>query len=263
MFQTNVQDTDAIRLGSCKIEVGDWPGSFTSMTDLGILKSAKLGAKKIVRTIKPDNAPEVTIESKFTEVNITATLFEWTLDTLELLGLGSVSTEAGTPVSGQLKTILSGAWDYQKFIPVTDQPSGVISGVSAQTDNALTLGTDYLVVTDDAGVTGIIILDSEGVTTTTQNVTITFGYTPAAAKTISIDGDGAQPVYRTVRLTNTNAAGKAYIYKVYKATLTGDFEHAFNADADGEPTGIPIALKGEIDYDQANKIFDIRDQQAV
>ena len=36
-FQTSVQNPAAIRLESCKLEVEDYPVTFASMTDVGIL----------------------------------------------------------------------------------------------------------------------------------------------------------------------------------------------------------------------------------
>ena len=264
-FQTSVQNPAAIRLGSCKLEVEDHPGAFTDMVDIGILRGAKLTLNRNAITFTPDNAPEVDVADQIVSAEVTATLHEWTLTTLAKLGLGTVTTETGTPVNDKTLTVASGAWGYSKFIPVTDQLSASIASVSGSVDNALVAGTDYHVITDERGVTGIIVLDTATVTTTTQVLTITYGYTPVVSKTIKLGGKGGAPKYIAVQMTNTNAAGKKYRYRLFKAKLSSNFEHTFTADAGGEPAGIPITLTARPDPalpDTAN-VMQIYDEQAV
>lgn len=264
-FQTSVQNPAAIRLGSCKLEVEDHPGAFTDMVDVGILKGAKLVLTRESITIQPDNAPEVDVSDQITGAEVTATLHEWTLATLEKLGLGTVTPTTTTPVSGKTLVVASGAWDYSKFIPVTDQPSASIASVAGSTNTALVDGTDYHVITDDEGVTGIVVLDSDTVTTDAQVLTITYGYTPIASKTIKLGGKGATPKYLAVQMTNTNAAGKKYRYRLFKAKLSSNFEHTFTSDAGGDPAGIPITLTARPDptLDDGENVIQIYDEQAV
>ena len=264
-FQTSVQNPAAIRLGSCKLEVEDHPGAFASMTDVGILKGAKLTVNRESITIQPDNAPEVDVSDQITGAEVTATLHEWTLATLAKLGIGSVTTETGAPVSGKTLVVASGAWDYSKVIPVTDQPGASIASVAGSTNTALVDGTDYHVITDDEGVTGIVVLDSDTLTTDDQTLTITYGYTPVVSKTIKLGGKGSTPKYIAVQMTNTNAAGKKYRYRLFKVKLSSNFEHTFTADAGGEPAGIPITLTARPDptLDDGENVIQIYDEQAV
>ena len=264
-FQTSVQNPAAIRLGSCKLEVEDYPGAFTDMVDVGILKGAKLTVNRQSITIQPDNAPEVDVADQITGAEVTATLHEWTLGTLEKLGLGTVTTVTGDQVSGKVLNVASGAWGYSQFIPVTDQPNATIASVAGSTDPTLVAGTDYHVITDEKGVTGIVVLDSGTVTTTAQALTITYGYTPIASKTIKLGGKGSTPKYIAVQLTNTNAAGKIYCYRLFKVKLSSNFEHTFTADASGEPAGIPITLTARPDptLPDDENVIQIYDEQAV
>lgn len=264
-FQTSVQNPAAIRLGSCKLEVEDYPGTFASMTDVGILKGAKLTVNRESITIQPDNAPEVDVSDQITGAEVTATLHEWTLATLEKLGLGTVTIVTTAPVSGKVLNVASGAWDFSTFIPVTDQPSASIASVVGSTNPSLVAGTDYHVITDDEGVTGIVVLDSDTVTTDAQALTITYGYTPIASKTIKLGGKGSTPKYIAVQMTNTNAAGKKYRYQLFKARLSSNFEHTFTADAGGEPAGIPITLTARPDpaRPDGENVIQIYDEQAV
>ncbi|MFA7121815.1 MAG: hypothetical protein WC277_10095, partial [Bacilli bacterium] len=196
---------------------------------------------------------------------VTATLHEWTLATLEKLGLGTVTTVTTTPVSGKVLNVASGAWDFSTFIPVTDQPSASIASVVGSTNPSLVAGTDYHVITDDEGVTGIVVLDSDTVTTDAQALTITYDYTPIASKTIKLGGKGSTPKYVAVQMTNTNAAGKKYRYRLFKVKLSSNFEHTFTADASGEPAGIPITLTARPDptLDDEENVIQIYDEQAV
>lgn len=265
VYQTEVQDVDAIRLGSCKIEAEAWPGDFLSMTDLGILEGAALKLKRTSKSIVPDNAPEVPLGMDVEGVEITATLLEWTLETLELMGLGTVVDTAGTPVSGATTDIASGAWEYQKFIPVTAENLASITGVSGSANGALVEDDDYIVVTTPEGETGIIVIDSTTVTTEAQILTVTYGYTPVASKGIKIGGGHQAPTYITVKLTNLNASSKAFSYKVYKVQLTSEFAHTFPADKDGKPAGLPVTLTGFVDVtrDADDNLMSIDDEQAV
>lgn len=265
VYQTNVQNPAAIRLGSCKLEVEDHPGSFADMIDVGILKGAKLVLNRDTITIQPDNAPEVDVSDQITGAEVTATLHEWTLATLENLGLGTVTTVTSSPVSDQTLNVASGAWAFSKFIPVTEQPVGTIASVSGTEDGPLTPDTDYIVILDEKGVTGIVVLDTEGVTTESQLLTITYGYTPVASHSIKLGGGGSTPKYIAVQMTNTNAAGKKYRYRLFKVKLTSSFEHTFTPDAGGEPAGIPIALTARPDttLDDGENVIQIYDEQAV
>jgi len=264
-FQTSVQNPAAIRIGSCKIEVEDYPGAFTDMVDVGILKGAKLTVNRQSITIQPDNAPEVDVADQITGAEVTATLHEWTLETLEKLGIGTVTTETGATVSGKVLNVASGAWDYSQFIPVTNQPSATIASVAGSEDSTLTLDTDYMVITDEKGVTGIVVLESGNLTTTAQVLTITYGYTPVVSQTIKLGGKGATPKYIAVQLTNTNAAGKKYRYRLFKVKLSSNFEHTFTADSGGEPAGIPITLTARPDptLPDDENVIQIYDEQAV
>lgn len=261
-FQTSVQNSDAIRLGSCKLEVEDHPGAFVTMTDVGILKGAKLTINYQRVTFLPDNAPEVDVTDQITGAEITATLHEWTLETLEKLGLGTVTETQASPVSGKTLTIGPGAWAKDTFIPITSQPVGVVTKVE-EGESELTVSTDYIVAVDANGVTGIVVTKAPA--TPAKALTITYGYTPAASKSITLGGKGAQPKYIAVQMTNTNAAGKKYRYRLFKVKLSSNFEHTFTADSGGEPAGIPITLTARPDptLPDDENVIQIYDEQAV
>lgn len=265
VYQTEVQDTNGIRLGSCKFEAEAWPSDFLSMTNLGVLEGAELVLNRQVNKIVPDNSAEIPIGVQHPTVTITATLLEWTLETLELLGLGTVTDTAAEAVTGASHTEASGAWDYQEFIPVTSQPSASITSVTGSVDDALVEDTDYYVVTTEEGETGVVIIDSVDVTTKVQALTIVYGYTPNATKTIKIGAGMVSPSYMGVRLTNTNAAGKTLQYKVFKCQFDTTFKHTFQKDSDGKPAGIPITLTGYQDTtrDADDDLMEWVDTQAV
>ena len=264
-YQTSVQNSDAIRIGSCKLEVKAHPGTFTDMINVGILRGAKIVLNRKVTTFLPDNAAKITLSVQNTGAEITATLYEWTLDTLEHLGIGTVVDTPTTPVTGTSLTIASGAWAYSKFVPVTNQPSASITSVAGSVNATLVEGTDYIAMTDENGVTGVILLSGGAISTLVQTMTIVYGYTPVASKTITIGGRSANPTYVLVQMTNVNADGDKLQYRLFKVTMTSNYEHTFTVDDDGEPAGIPITLEAMPDPDIADtaNVIQIYDEQAV
>ena len=139
---------------------------------------------------------------------------------------------------------------------------GVVATVK-EGDSALTLATDYVVATDTNGVTGIVVTKTPVIPA--KALTITYGYTPIASKTIKLGGKGTAPKYIAVQMTNTNAAGKKYRYRLFKARLSSNFEHTFTADGGGEPAGIPITLTARPDptLPDDENVIQIYDEQAA
>lgn len=95
-YQTTIQDDDAIRLGSVKIEVAAYSDT-PSYTDLGAMKNTKLVESIEFASIEPDNAPPIKRVKKHTVV-ITGEWQEPTLSGLNLLrgGLDTFTAVAGT-----------------------------------------------------------------------------------------------------------------------------------------------------------------------
>lgn len=270
MKQTDVQKPEALRLGSCAVEIGEsletlvnigaTDGDTTLQEQYEIIKRISANAGEIDRGIKP-GSHIATISGNWLEID---------LPNLALLrgGIDQSGTVAGTPVSGHAQTILAGAWKYDEFIPFDRQnydgakitPESVV----ASTDGALVLGTDYFIIKNAAGIWGIAIPDSATVTTEAQNIVITFGYTPAASVSLSTGG-AFTIVPRVVRLTNTNAAGKKLVGTFYKGFNTKGLNLAFKPDEDGNYMVSPFEMECVCDESRPAKdqLFKLVDEQGV
>ena len=178
-FQTSVQNPDAIRLGSCKIEVAPYDETTPVYTEIGAARNVKLAEQIEIATIAPDNAPPI---RKVKDQTIVVTC-EWMEPTLT--GLAALR--------GALDTVSSAA------------------------------GSD------------------------------TF-------KT----GGKTDIGYVSVRLTNTNAAGKTYQVTIDKAQITKGLEQACSSDADLAAAAIPLEFTGVIDTTKpvGEQLFEIVDMQA-
>jgi hypothetical protein len=68
-----------------------------------------------------------------------------------------------------------------------------------------------------------------------------------------------------VQLTNTNAAGKKYRYRLFKAKLSSQLRAHVHGGRGGEPAGIPITLTARPDptLPDDENVIQIYDEQAV
>ena len=178
-FQTEIQNEDAIRLGSCKVEIAPYDKTTPVYVELGAARNVKLTEQIEIATIAPDNTPPI----RKVKAQTVVVSCEWMEPTLT--GLAALR--------GALDTVTSAA------------------------------GED----TFKAG-----------------------GKTDIG--------------YVSVRLTNTNAAGKTYQVTIYKAQITRGLEQAFSPDADLAAAAIPLEFTGVEDSTKpaGEQLFEIVDMQA-
>lgn len=178
-FQTEIINEDAIRLGSCKIEVAPYDETSPVYTEIGAARNVKLAEQIEIATIAPDNAPPI---RKVKDQTVVVSC-EWMEPTLT--GLAALR--------GALDTVSSTAGE----------------------DTFRTGGKT------DIG-------------------------------------------YVSVRLTNTNAAGKTYQVTIYKAQVMKGLEQAFSADTDLAVAAIPLEFTGvqDLTKPEGEQLFEIVDMQA-
>jgi len=94
-FQTEIQNEDAIRLGSCIVEVAPYDGS-TYAVELGAARNVKLAEQIEIATIAPDNTPPIRKVKEQTVV-VSCEWMEPTLTGLAALrgALDTVTSAAG------------------------------------------------------------------------------------------------------------------------------------------------------------------------
>jgi len=158
-----------------------------NLVDLGAVRNVRFRGEQIRNKINSDNRGTI-----LNKIRINGFVeFDWLepadVDNLELMfkGLVTKSSVAGSPVSNHSQVVASGAWAYNDIIFFEHQDGDGtapnIDSVTAGTNGALTLNTDYIVVQHDDGRWGIMVIDSSTVTTLSQTITIQFDYTPAAS----------------------------------------------------------------------------------
>jgi len=267
MAQTIVQDSTTIRFGSGKLEVGDAVGG---LVNLGAMRAVKFTEEFDKISIMSDNAGEIYAGIRNHKAIVEGELMEINLTNLNNIrgGIDTYATVVGDAVTGHSEVIAVG-WKYDKFIELPHQNATLakptITSVTGSTNDALVANTDYFIV-QDAGTSmwGIVVIDSNTVTTENQTLTIVYNYTPAAAKTLTTGGKlTISP--KVVRITNTDANGKIFRITVYKATNAQGITLELVADDSEDPNVIPIKLEGVLDVSRnaGDQLFEIYDTQNV
>lgn len=266
-FQTTIQRKNAIRFGSCKIEVGD---TVPGLEDIGVVKNVIFQEELTFSDRGADNADLIRFLRKVRAM-VTGDQEELDLEMLFALRgeIDSYSTVDGSPVSGATQIVTSGNWGYNDFILIENQNGDgseiTINSVTGSTDGALTEETDYFKGQNDQGEWGIFIVDSVNVTTESQDITINYDYTPNAAKKLEGGGSGKEMTSKIVRLTNTNQAGKVLRLTLWKAYYDANFNINFQPD-EGEDAAVnPFTLLGVPDTSKTagKQVFEIYDEQSI
>lgn len=246
--QTTWQKPNAKRFGSVKLEVG---ADASTLVDLGAIRSAKFKDKISNFSVKPDNANELFYYSQGDKVSFTCLLLEVDLTTLKNLegGRYTIATEAGSLVNNYSQVEAANSWAYNTFIKFDYQNSDGtcvnIDSVTAGTDGALVLNTDYITHQSADGSWGIMLIDGTKLTTLNQTITIQYDYTPAVSKTLTPTSFGNKTtVY--ARLTNTNREGKKMVIDISGVSNIKPIELGFVSDYAEDIMGVEIELEGYV-----------------
>ena len=174
-----------------------------------------------VTDVENGNAANPDAQAKNLSVSIApSALRSWDTSILEALSGGLMTREAvaGTLVEDAVQTIASGDWAYETGITLSGQNSDgtapTINSVTAGTNGALALDTDYFVVLGPSGGWTVVITDSATVTTLDQTIEIDTDYTPAAGSYLHAGTSSKILTYVQVRLRHyTDAAFTLYDYE--------------------------------------------------
>jgi hypothetical protein len=179
-------------------------------------------------------------------------------------GVATVSSVAGTLVSGATQTIAAG-WTANKMVRIEGQNSDG----SAPTINSVTASTSGLGAEDDdyvlvQGADGFwyIALRTDGTATfaTSESVVVDYDYTPAESKTLKMGSKSAEITPKIVEVELTQD-GKIFRARLWSAANESGLTLAFPSSAGDNPATIPITLTGGLDTsrsdgDQLIEIYD-------
>jgi len=149
-----------------------------------------------------------------------------------------------------------------------DGTQPTINSVIGSVDDALTVNDDYDIVKDPVtGKYGIVLQDvaqATNLTTTVQNLTIVYDYTPNASKTLKSGGklDISTVV---VRLTNTDDQGKVLRLTVYKGYVDTGMNVPWQPDEGEDPAELQFQIVGIPDSSRSvgDQLFEIYNEQAA
>lgn len=267
-YQTTVQEANTIRFGSATVYVGE---DESSLVNLGAMRGITFEESWDKTRVMADNAGEVSLGVRNPQAALSGDLMEVNLENLHLLrgGIDNLETVEGTEVTGETQTETQGDWGYGEIILIDNQNAdgtqNNITDVSGSTDGSLTEGDDYEIVQDSLDRWGVIILEAGTITSTeSQDITITYDYTPAE-KYVMESGGNVSIDPRVVQIVNENAAGEQFIITIFKATTEEGISLEFPADEDEDPLMTSINLNGTLDANRepGQALFRIEDEQGV
>lgn len=267
MQQTTVQNGNAIRFGSGKVEVGD---DINSLVDLGAMKGVKFEETWDEIEVESDNAGTVTLGTSNHKASIAGDLMEIELANLAEVrgGIDKYETIPGVLVPNATQTVKAGDWSYDDFIKIENQNGDgtaiTVNSVTGATDGALIAGDDYILGKNEKGEYGIFIQDGTTLTAENQDLVVDYDYTPNKAVKLSSGGKTTiNP--KVVRITNVNELGKKFQITIFKARNSQGISIELKSDESGEVATTPLNLTGELDAnrDPGAQLFEIYDEQSV
>ena len=258
-----VANPDKFILGSADLQIGT---SIATLASIGSLQGIKFTSDGAATDLEFDNAATITkkslkgcmVEANSSEIDtaMLKTIFGSVDDTY--------ATVAGVLVPAYVQTVASGDWNFNEFIAFSKQNGDgtVISltSVAGSVDGPLILDTDFVETKNSiSGEYGISVIDSVTVTSTVQILTLTYAYTPYAAKVLTVKAGNFVPTAFVARLTHTNDAGKKFQITINKCYSTEFMQFPFAADGSAETMRMPIKIKGV--SDAANVAYEIVDER--
>lgn len=245
-MQTVIQNQNAIRLGSIKLEVG---ASLGALVNVGALRGVSIKQKGVTEEVLFDNADGIKKYSDGNVFSFTAKLCEINWDNIQVMNDGQVSIVNN---AGTLQTVTDEAhgtgWTVGQPIRLTFKNGNntQVGAIVVEEDNiALVLNTDYRIYVSDgtngvAGYTYIIPLTAQ-----TGAITVSYTYTPNASKTVSFNPQGAK-VGKYMRITNTDQNGKTMVMTLSGTTNVAPITIAFASDNDANVAEMDIELEGTV-----------------
>lgn len=250
-----------------KVEIETDAGSGT-FTDLGVtMNEGSLAFSYDSVKVTGSRAEGVLNFFKSMTIEAQFTLLQQDLAQIDKLlsGASAYATVAGSLVSGYEQTLVANKWARSKFIPFENQNGNgdINDNVVVSNPAALTEGIDYVIMQDETGLWGVLVLDGQGVLT--NNLVLEYDYTPNASKTLTAGSASVDIKPRVLRISKELATGKWWVMTIYAAVNSGGLSFSLpRYDAD-EPSILEVTMAGQLDTDRSDldKLFSISDSFGV
>lgn len=261
---TTVQNSNSIRFGSAKFEVGP---DINSLVDLGAMRGIVFEESWDEVRVTSDNAGIIRVGINNHTASIEGELMEINLQTLATIrgGIDKFETIAGTPQNVTDEEVsLTG--EVQKRLAHKNGDGTVVTSVAAKSEDGATTyveGTDYVLAVDSAGYTVIARVEG-GAITSGGIVKVDYTYTPLSAQKLLSGGLGTfQP--RIARITNYDDQDKEFRITVYNSSPENGLNITFPEADSEDPAMTPIRMTGSPDTKRAigEQLFEIYDEQGV
>lgn len=266
--QTTVQNSEALRWGSAKVETALYSAGFGSLVNLGAIRELVLTETFNPVTVESDNAGTIRRFINSQKMTITFIWLEPELSKLNTLrgGLDTYSTVAASPTPVTDENVVLNDTDFTRLAYKNAAGTVVTSIVvttNASTPVTLTKDTDYGVGVDSAGWTGIIRI-AGGAIGDGDTVLVDYSYTPASQKILSTGGKNLiVPV--VMRFTNTDEDSTDLRIDVYQATWNVGMIFNYMSDQGEDVNPFPVSLEADLDETRTagDQLLKIYDAQAV
>ena len=264
MAQTTVQNSNAIRFGSGKLEIGT---SIGSLVNIGAIRNAAFKEEWEDVEVKSDNAGIVKVGIKEHVAYIECDMLEVDLENLNTIrgDLDTYSTVAGTPVSVTDETHTLEGTGFVKLDHMNGDGTEVSSiVVTDASDNPAVQNTDYVIAVDAEGYTCIARISDSTVISDGEGIKVDYSYTPSSAATLT-SGGKTSISDRVVRITNADENDKIFRITLYKATVNEGQNIEFPADDGDDPAMPHLKMKGVLDVSRTtgDQLYEIYDEQGV
>lgn len=179
------------------------------------------------------------------------TIYQILLDNIAKFakGIMTVETVAGTAVTGKAQTLAAG-WKFQqayKFLGQNANGNAPTVSASGSAKSRLTAGTDYDLVKGADGEWSIVFkASSTSPLVTTETITLTLGYTPAARKVAKMGSPSVEITPQVVRFIKVQNK-KRFQVTLWSATNEAGLSFAFPASSGDAPASLEVTMNGGLD----------------
>ena len=263
MAQTTVQNKNAIRFGSGKLEIGP---NINNLINIGAVRNALFREEWEDVEVRSDNAGVIKVGIKEHVAFIECDMMEVNLETMKTVrgNLDTLTTVAGEPTSIEDESHVLESTDFVRLQYRNGDGTEVGSiVVKDENETILTRNTDYVLAIDSVGYTCIARIEN-GTLSSGDEVKVSYQYTPTSAITMT-SGGRVTISDRVIRITNINENEKEFRITLYKATINEGTEIEFPGDDDDDPAMPRLVMKGILDTtrDVGDQLFEIYDEQGV
>ena len=249
----------------CTISVGD---NEDSLVDIGVIPEdtdTSLSITYEVQTVMGSKREKVLEYVRNMAAEGTSAIYQVNLKLLNELfgGVMDISESAGAEVPSATYKIAKG---YSKETIYTlpgqnaDGTAQTISKVNDGTED-LTADVDYVQVKGADGRWGIMLLSGA---TATEELTVTYAYTPTAYVDAFM-GDSVRQITSKMIRFSKEYGGKKFWIDLFSAKATNGLQIGFPASSADTPMSIPLTITGELDVtrDSGKQLLRIHDEIGV